>query len=340
MPCRSFLPSLPALLSLAVGVALMAHLPHGRYAAMSATASIISLPTAPTLTPSLVLDLSTEAGADVTMLLAANDILYLVEKTSGEVRAFPLHGMDRAEQFSKVLRRLEGDNGLIIGQPISFTMAGSLLYVLDDRATLWQYDAAPSVRTLVGLRVESRQGTLKGIAFPDGPAELDILDASAQGVQGQLWAYTRGPRGYTTSPRLLPWGNGMPRGSMTLVSGMGKGELLVTVGGMPFLVWPGGHRPAAKVAMPGSGQLNAVGTVWRHTGVPTTILLLNGPKREIDALRVGNRAALPALHFTAPAGYRGPWRAITGDAQSRRVYLLDGANHVFALPMPSSWVNG
>ena len=144
-----------------------------------------------------------------------------------------------------------------------------------------------------------------------------MLDASAQGVQGQLWAYRRGPRGYTTSPRLLPWGNGMPRGSMTLVSGMGKGELLVTVGGMPFLVWPGGHRPAAKVAMPGSGQLNAVGTVWRHTGVPTTILLLNGPKREIDALRVGNRAALPALHFTAPAGYRGPWRAITGDAQSR-----------------------
>ena len=113
-----------ALLSLAVGVALMAHLPHGRYAAMSATASIISLPTAPTLTPSLVLDLSTEAGADVTMLLAANDILYLVEKTSGEVRAFPLHGMDRAEQFSKVLRRREGDNGLIIGQPISLYHGG------------------------------------------------------------------------------------------------------------------------------------------------------------------------------------------------------------------------
>ena len=40
-------------------------------------------------------------------------------------------------------------------------MAGNLLYVLDDRATLWQYDAAPSVRTLVGLRVESRQGTLQ-----------------------------------------------------------------------------------------------------------------------------------------------------------------------------------
>jgi hypothetical protein len=224
-----------------------------------------------------------------------------------------------------------------------------------------------SLRTLVGLRVESRQGALRGISFPAGPFQLDVLDQPAGGGRTRLWAYRRDPRGFTQPPRLLAWGAGLPPGQITLAGPAGGGALLIGVGGEPVLTWPGSGRVALRVPASGVGQPSALGTIWTGTALPPavpastgeatsqpsstpggtaarppTVLVLDGARGRdvaslVEALREGPGGPLPPLRFRPPPAAAAGWRAVTGDASTARIYLLDAANHVYSLPMPAAW---
>ncbi len=281
-----------------------------------------------------VLDGRGQSGLDYTTLLAARDTLYLLERSAGEVRAFPLHGMARAQQFYKALRRAEGNRGLIIGQPLSLSLVGATLYVLDDRATLWAYDTAAYDKQLVPLRAESRQGALRAATFPDGLGALVVLDTDSHG-HTRLWGYRRGARGYISSPTLLPGGPGAPRGAATLIGEGGGGSLLLWVGGAAWAVWPQSRRPAARIAA--NGRAAVVGPLWRERAITAGALVLDPARATITLVQLGGArvAVVGEIGYTAPDGVE--WHGLCGDATTGKIYLLSKDNRVYALPMPRAW---
>jgi hypothetical protein len=103
------------------------------------------------------------------------------------------------------------------------------------------------------------------------------------------------------------------------------------------VAWPGTARRA--LALTNGGAPVVAGTLWTAAApAPSTVLLLDGRHATVEAVRVtpgGHVERLPPVRVAGPAG--ASWRAVTGDAGSGRLYLLDARSRVYTLPLPAAW---
>lgn len=222
------------------------------------------------------------ADARLTRLVAAADDLYVIDAGPYHVRRYILNGLPYAELFTQVMRWKEGDNGLILGQPLDLFLRGERLFILDSLGTLWGYWGPDYGRALVPLRLQSNQDAPVAAAMHG--SDLLLLDPARR----RIWMYAPDAMGgYDTMPRSL-LARGLPALAGAIRLAVSRDALLVllrdgrvlalpwarpervAVVRLPFRVtglWASGTRTGLLIASRGEVALVALdGAVhWRVT---------------------------------------------------------------------------